>query len=116
MVDKFDICTTLCTIYPGMGNDIRSRNRTTHCFSPIIINSIAIHPIREEIYVCKWSDGLVEVYNWEGFLIESVYSDYLIGETAHAITTDIYGYVFVLIDSSIVRIDMRNTRCMIECN
>ena len=107
MVDKFDICTILCTIYPGMGNDIRSRNRTTHCFSPIVFNSIAIHPIREEIYICKLSDGHVHVYNWEGLLVNRVYSDYLIGETANAITTDLYGYLFVLLDSAIVRIDMR---------
>ena len=110
MVDKFDICTTLCVIHPGIGNNIRSRIRTSYAINPI--NSIAIHPIREEIYIFRFNDGLLQVYNWEGYLIESVYSDYLFGKSngKHALTTDVYGYVFILVDSSIVRIDMSRDR------
>ena len=113
MVDKFDICTSLSIIYPGLGYVIRSRIRTSYVIYPNSIKFIAIHPIREEIYISKCEDGLLQVYNWEGNLIESVFSEYLYGTSnlsQHGLATDVHGFVYVLVDSRIVRVDMKRDR------
>ncbi|KAI6649699.1 hypothetical protein LOD99_6489 [Oopsacas minuta] len=108
MLDKFDISTSLTTIYPGLGSDIRPRNH----FNPLIkkIQFIGIHPAREELNIVNYREGILMVYNWEGRLIENVYSEYLFGEKGRfqqGLAIDYYGYVFVLIDASVIRIDMR---------
>lgn len=105
MVDKFDICTTLTTIVPGLGKVLRP-----HSFPSILSSFIGIHPHRQEFCLIDHVKGRLVVYSWDGYFIEEVNSDFLINDKyrfAQGMAIDCFGYVFVLMGNSVIRIDMK---------
>ena len=105
MVDKFDICTTLTIIVLGLGNMLRPRYYPSRPF-----NFFDIHPRRQELCLVDPVEGTLLVYDWDGCLIEEVYSDFLIQDKyniPHGMTFDEFGYVYVLMGNCVIRFDMR---------
>ena len=112
MVDKFDVCTTLTVIVPGLGNVSRPRFIPSKRF-----NFLGIHPHREELCLLDHTNGTLFVYDWDGCLVEKVFSDLLIKDMfryPQGITIDQFGYLFVLMGNSVIRIDMRREQCRID--
>ena len=111
MVDKFDIGVTLSLISLGLGSCLTSPSCEQWYDLKEQLYFFCIHPIREELYVSKCSNGLLEVYSWDGLLVEVVESELLVANNCflqQGMSTDEEGNVFVLIDSKVIRIDMRS--------
>lgn len=107
VIDKCDMDTIISVIHPGLGElripqiiESRSKsNSNIHFFS--------IDQKRDELIIFKFMELSVHIYTLTGKLVKILHSDLFDARDAslrHGLTTTEEGFIYVLVDSFVVRI------------